>query len=58
LYNSGGTAISWSENGRGVAESITIRNSGSSAAVYYVRVFYYGGGTGSTNGKYTIRLSW
>jgi serine protease len=58
LYNSGGSAISWSENGRGVAETVTVRNSGSSAVVYYVRVIYYGGGTGSTSGKYTIRLSW
>ena len=58
LYNSGGTVVSWSENGRGVAENLTVRNSGSSPVIYYVRVAYYGGGTGSTNGKYTIRLSW
>jgi serine protease len=58
LYNSSGTAIAWSENGRGVAETVTVTNSGSSTVAYYVRVHYYGGGTGSTNGKYTIRLSW
>ena len=58
LYNSGGTIIGWSENGKGLTENVTVTNSGSSAVTYYVRVNYYGGGTGSTNGKYSIRLSW
>jgi serine protease len=58
LYNSSGTAIAWSENGRGLAETVTVTNSGTSAVTYYVRVHYYGGGTGSTSGTYSIRLSW
>jgi serine protease len=58
LYNSSGTAIAWSENGRGLAETVTVTNSGTSAATYYVRVHYYGGNTGSTSGTYSIRLSW
>jgi len=37
---------------------VTVTNSGSSAVTYYVRVNYYGGGTGSTSGTYSIRLSW
>jgi hypothetical protein len=58
LFNSSESAIGWSENGKGVTETVSTTNSGSSAATYYVRVTYYAGGTGSTNGKYTIRFSW
>jgi hypothetical protein len=58
LFNSSGTAIGWSENGKGVAETVSITNSNSSAVSYYVRVSYYAGGTGTTNGKYTIRFGW
>ena len=58
LYDGSGKSISWSENGKGVTETVTVTNSGSSAATYYVRVNYYAGGTGSTSGKYSIRLSW
>jgi Bacterial pre-peptidase C-terminal domain len=58
LYDSSGKAIAWSENGRGAVETVTVTNSGSSARTYYVRVNYYGGGTGSSSGKYSILLSW
>lgn len=58
LYNSSSTPIAWSENGRGVMETLSVTNTGSSAQTYYLRVNYFGGGTGSTNGKYSIRLSW
>jgi hypothetical protein len=58
LYNSSGTGIAWSENGRGSMETVSVTNSGTSAVTYYVRVHFYGGGTGSTNGKYSIRLTW
>jgi hypothetical protein len=58
LFSSTGSIISWSENGKGVAETVTITNSKSSAATYYVRVNYYGGGTGATNGKYAITFTW
>jgi serine protease len=36
LFNSGGTAIAWSENGRGVSETVTVTNSGTSAVTYCV----------------------
>jgi len=58
LYDGTGKVLAWSENGKGVTETVTVTNSGSSAATYYVRVHYYAGGTGSTSGKYSIRLSW
>lgn len=58
LFNSSGTAVAWSEKGKGITESVTKANSGSSAVTYYVRVHYFAGGTGSTNGKYSIRMSW
>ena len=56
--SSGGDPIAWSENGKGQTETVTVTNTGTAAKVYYVRVEYYGGGTGSTSGKYSIRLSW
>lgn len=58
LLDSSGTIISWSENGKGVMETVSITNTKSSTSNYYVRVHYYGGGTGSTNGKYSARFSW
>ena len=58
LYDGNEKILGWSENGKGVAETVTVTNSGSAAVAYYVRVHYYAGGTGSTNGKYTIKLAW
>jgi len=58
IYNSAGTLLSSSENGAGTADSASSANTGSSTAARYVRVVYYSGGTGATNGKYTLKLSW
>jgi serine protease len=58
IYNSAGTLLSSSENGTGTADSASSANTGSSTAARYVRVVYYSGGTGATNGKYTLKLSW
>lgn len=58
LFNSSGAVIGWSENGKGIAENVSVTNTGTSTGVWYVRVHYYGGGTGATNGQYTIKLSW
>jgi serine protease len=58
LYNSSESILAWSENGKGVMETVTVTNSGSAAVTYYVRVHFYAGGTGSTNGKYTLKASW
>jgi len=58
LYSSSGTLLVWSERGKGQMETVTATNSGSSAVVYYVRVHSYAGGTGPTNGKYSVSFSW
>ena len=33
-------------------------NTGTATAARYVRVVYYRGGTGATNGKYSLKLAW
>jgi serine protease len=58
VYNSAGTQIGKSENGTGAVDSVSVTNTGSSTIARYVRVVYYSGGTGSTNGKYTLKLTW
>jgi serine protease len=58
LYDGGGTLLSLSRNGTGVVDTVTVRNITRGAATYFVRVVYYSGGTGSTNGKYAVRLNW
>jgi len=57
VYNSGGTQVGSSIKGTGVVDSVTITNSGSAAANYYVRVRFYSGGTGSTGGTYTLSMN-
>ena len=47
-----------SENGSGSVDSVSVTNTGTSTFARYIRVVYYSGGTGSTNGKYTLKLSW
>jgi serine protease len=58
IYNSAGTQLSYSENGAGAVDTASSANTGSTTAARYVRVVYYSGGTGSTSGKYTLKLSW
>jgi serine protease len=58
IYNSAGTQLSYSENGAGAVDTATSANTGTTTAARYVRVVYYSGGTGSTSGKYTLKLSW
>jgi serine protease len=58
IYNSAGTQLSYSENGTGSADTATSSNTGSTTVARYVRVVYYAGGTGSTSGKYTLKLTW
>jgi len=58
MYNGSGTQLSVSENGAGAVDTVSSANTGSGASTRYVRVKYYSGGTGSTNGKYTLKLSW
>jgi serine protease len=47
-----------SENGTGAVDTASSSNTGSTTSVRYVRVVYYAGGTGSTSGKYTLKLTW
>lgn len=57
LYNSAGTQLARSVNGKGAADSVTYTNTGSSSATLYVRAYYYSGSTG-TAGTYALKLSW
>jgi hypothetical protein len=58
LYNSSGTRLASSINGTGSSDTVTRTNSGSTAMVLYVKVYYYSGGTGATSGKYSLVTSW
>jgi serine protease len=58
IYNSAGTLLASSENGAGAVDAASSANTGSTTSARYVRVVYYSGGTGSTSGKYTLKLSW
>jgi len=58
IYNSAGALLSYSENGTGSVDTATSANTGSTTVARYVRVVYYAGGTGSTSGKYTLKLTW
>ena len=58
VYNSNGPLIGRSERGTGLVDTVTVTNTGSSAFVRYVRVVYWSGGTGATNGRYTVNLNW
>jgi serine protease len=58
IYNSAGTQVTSSTNGAGAVDSASASNTGTTAVTAYVRVVYYSGGTGSTSGTYTLKLSW
>jgi serine protease len=58
VYNSNGTLIGSSELGTGAVDTVTVTNSGTSAFVRYVRVIRWSGGTGATNGRYTVNMNW
>jgi len=58
VYNSNGSLIGSSTLGTGAVDTVSVTNTGSGTQARYVRVRYYSGGTGSTNGKYTVNLNW
>ena len=58
VYDSAGTQLGKSEKGTGAVDSVSLTNSTGSSAQRFVRVKFYGGGTGATNGKYTLGLNW
>lgn len=55
LYNASGTQLASSTLGTGAVDTITRTNTGG-ATTWYLRVRYYSGGTGATNGKYTLTI--
>jgi serine protease len=58
VYNSNGTLIGRSERGTGLVDTVAVTNTGTSAFTRYVRVVYWSGGTGATNGTYTLNMNW
>jgi serine protease len=58
VYNSNGQLIGSSERGTGQVDAVAVTNTGTSAFARYVRIVYYRGGTGATNGKYTLNVKW
>jgi serine protease len=58
VYNSNGALICSSERATGLVDTCTVTNSGTSAFTRYVRVVYWSGGTGATNGRYTVNANW
>jgi len=58
VYNSNGQLIGSSEHGVGQVDSVAVTNTGTSAFTRYVRVVYFSGGTGATNGRYTVNVNW
>jgi serine protease len=57
IYNAAGTQVASSIKSTGQIDSTSVTNTGTAAATYYVRVRYYGGGTGATSGKYTLGMN-
>ncbi|NRR33532.1 hypothetical protein HSX11_25480 [Oxalobacteraceae bacterium] len=58
LYSSTGSKLSSSTNGTGSTDVVSKANTTGSAMVLYAKVIYYSGGTGATNGKYTLVTGW
>lgn len=58
VYNSNGALICRSERATGLVDTCSVRNTGTSAFTRYIRVVYWSGGTGATNGRYTLNLNW
>jgi len=58
IYNSAGTQLATSQLGAGATDSTSVSNTTTATSARYVRVKYYSGGTGATNGKYTLKMSW
>ena len=57
LYDSNGTTqLASSVKGKGIADVVSYTTT--AAKTVYVRVKYYSGGTGASNGKYSLVLGW
>jgi serine protease len=57
LYNSAGTQVARSIRGTGLVDSASVANAAGAAAIFYVRVRFYSGGTGLTGGAYTLSIN-
>jgi serine protease len=58
VVNASEAQLGASERGPGLAETVAVTNTGSATVARYVRVKYYSGVTGASNGKYTLKLTW
>lgn len=58
LQNAAGTKLGSSIAGTGAVDTVTYTNTGTAALPLFVKVYYYSGGTGATNGKYSLVTSW
>ncbi len=58
VYGASGGMLAKSENGPGATDAVSVTNYNTSTMTRYVRVVYYSGGTGATNGKYSLKMTW
>jgi serine protease len=58
VYNSSGQLLASSERATGLTDTVVVTNTGSGALTRYVRVVFWSGGAGATNGRYTLNLNW
>ncbi len=57
VFNSAGTMVSQSNNGTGVADTVSLLNSGTAAITVVAKTVYYSGNVGATGGAYTLKAS-
>ena len=57
LYNSAGKQLSASVNRAGVADTVTFANTSTGTSVLYLRVVSTSGGTGTSNGRYSLSVT-
>ena len=58
VYNSNQALIGSSELGTGATDTVSVTNTGTTGLTRYVRVVRWSGGTGATNGRYTVNMNW
>ena len=58
IVDAGGAQLAKSEKSTGAVDAASVTNSTGATVQRYVQVKYYSGGTGATNGKYTLGLNW
>jgi serine protease len=58
LYDQTGKLLFSSRLGAGRTETITTSNTSANAVTYFLRVVYYSGPTGTSTGRYNLRMSW